>query len=234
MNLLRFLSVQLLPVLVGGLLVVLLPRLHHEPWEERLSRLDDKTLISTVRKLDEIAPARAFLQDDVKGFESFLQLLTEATGHTLIEGRLFTRIAEDGITPVDYRMVVQGDPFNLPVLIEGVHRYRSVVSIQELDVTNTAPNRCTTRIRLRMLRPDIPSEDWVNDLGLANSVHRELLKTGWGLWNWLYYIEKENQFDALALSYRDELFESLSPQLIRLRQSAGHIQWSPGSGMMTQ
>jgi hypothetical protein len=231
MNLLRFLGVQLLPVFGGGILVVFLPWLGHEPWQDRLSKLDDRTLFSIVQQLDEVSPGRAFFKDDLKSLESFLQLLTEATGHRLIEGRLFTRITEDGIIPIDYRLVVEGDPFDLPVLIEGVHRYRSVVSIQQLDVTHISQSICSTRIRLRMLRPDIPSEAWVNDLMLSNSIHRELLKTGWELWNWLYYLEKESRFDALALSYRDELFESLSPGLIHLRNNEGHMTWTPSTGL---
>ena len=173
------------------------------PLPERLAALDPDTAAAAVqaararadtgRALSPAAEARTL---------QFLTLQARAAGMDVQSSRLRPGIAQDGVQPVDMVLTVVGDPYHLPIFLDGLHRQRAIN--HPLSVRGSgAGGRTEFAVTVRFYRPVVPEGGWVaprlSAAAPAHAAQAPLLEAGLELAAWRRFQAAEG---ALARARR--------------------------------
>ena len=181
-----------------------------------------------------LTPNGALIEENKRQAEFFLYMLAEGTNWTVSEIRPITRIPDDGIIPTDYRLVMTGDPFNLPIFFDGIYRQPSIAMIQSIEMHMRGRGDSKVIVRIRYFHPEILDvPDYVLD-GLEPTA-METVKKGWLLWSWKDWELQAEKLRAEELKRRRSLQFELAGPIISLRnKSQGELLWSEVGGLQVR
>jgi hypothetical protein len=228
------LQILTLGVLIVAGLRTLPPR--EPPMSERLETMDLRQARAGLT--DSIAAAdsgRALQPDDEQRATLFLQLLSQAAELQLLSLTLnpsLTAPAEDGLFPVDATLSLAGDPFNLPIFLDGLQRQRAVNHV--VSVKGRGGVIGEFKVRVRYYRPSPPSTDWIAArLAEEEPEHAdaaELLEQAAWLSIWRRFQFEERGLVARAARIRARVSRELAAPLIEVRSGGGKLSWDEEQG----
>ena len=220
-SLLFLLAVQLLPIIALGYgFFMYEEEAEQKEFMEQVKRIDEKHLINVAKSLQRLRPSRAMMSKDKNDHMMFYRSLADTSGFEMKDFKSSSRMVEDGLIPTDCKLVLNGDLYLLPVLIEMLQTSRVLSLIQSVEITVNDLTGAVVAIELRVFRPDIPSETWLAGLQVS-PVQLETLKKGWLLWNWRAYSKKESQLAEQAEKRFHTLKIQIPQKIIPLRKKKG-------------
>lgn len=184
--------------------------------------------------IEEIKPSGALIKEDIRQAEFFLQVLAEGTGWNVQEIRPIKRVPSHGIIPTDIRLVMTGDPFNLPVFLDGVYRQPAVSMIQSIELHMRARADSKVIVRVRYFEPEItaPSQSVLSNLSPGD---KDKVEVGWELWTWQSWRTKAQELRIKDKNRRHDLQLLIAEPVIALRNSpTGEILWSEVGGLQVR
>ncbi|MDG1480479.1 MAG: hypothetical protein P8R54_12850 [Myxococcota bacterium] len=228
------LQILILSMLIVAGLRTLPPR--PPPMSERLDGLDLRQAGAGVT--DAIAAAdsgRALQPDDEQRATLFLQLLSQAAELRLLSLTLnpsLTAPAEEGLFPVDATLSLTGDPFNLPIFLDGLQRQRAVNHV--VSVKGRGGVIGEFKVRVRYYRPSPPRTDWIAArLAEEEPEHAgasDLLEQAAWLSVWRRFQFEERGLVARAAQIRARVSRELAAPLIEVRAGGGTLSWDEEQG----
>ena len=183
---------------------------------------------------EELIPNGALIEENHRQAEFFLYMLAEGTNWSVNELRPITRIPEKGIVPTDYRLVMTGDPFNLPVFFDGIYRQPSIAMIQSVELHMRQRGDAKVIIRIRYFQPEkIEMPSFLTDGLGGNTI--ETIQKGWELWIWRDWKKQAEELRAEELKRRRTLQHELAKPIISLRnKQQGELLWSEVGGLQVR
>ena len=220
-SLLVLLTVQILPILALGYgFFIYEEDVEQKEFMEQVQRIDEKHLINVAKSLQRLRPSRAMMSKDKNDHSMFYSSLATTSGFEMVDFKSSSRMVEDGLIPTDCKLVLKGDLYLLPVLIEMLQTSRVLSLIQTVEINVNDLTGSVVSFDIRVFRPDIPSENWLTGLQVSPE-QMETLKKGWLLWNWRAYAKKELQLSEQAQQRFHTLKTEIPPKIIPLRKKRG-------------
>lgn len=199
------------------------------PLSQRLQQLSPEPtaalLADAVQKAD---TGRALSADDESRTIRFLTLQAQAAGMRISDVSFRPGVSDDGVRPVDVRLTLQGDPYHLPIFLDGLHRQRTVN--HPLSVKGDGAGRSATfSVLLRYYRPAHGELGWVSAL-LAEQApevadRAPVLEQAARLAEWRYFQTRERALVTEAAQVRGAVARKLARQLIEMRARGASIDW---------
>jgi hypothetical protein len=222
-------------LILGGLIVggfSLLPP-SMPPVAERLSMLDKTVaLAAVVSAIDGADSGRALQPDDEQRATMFLQLLSQAAEMELLSLTLNPGPQAEALQSVDVTLQLAGDPFNLPIFLDGLQRQRAVNHLISLEGSGGLIGQFT--LTVRYYRPIFQDNDWI----LQRLVHEEpehadashLLQQAAVLTIWRRFQWEERDLVATAAVLRSRVSRELAAPLMSVRAGGGRLAWDAEQG----
>jgi len=220
---------QLIPITLAGVIYFSYEKLNRPTLEDRIGRLESHHLKAIESEMKRLKPSRSLLDKDRKTVDSFLRILSKATSWQVKEIKSYNRIVEKQILPIDYRIKIMGDPFNLPVFLAGLHRQPQMCRIEEIDVKMLEDRNAHVSIKVRYFRPDIQSSGWLSDFQLS-SAEQIIFRHGWEMWNWKSYKRAEKRILEEINKRYLVVQKDIPSGLIKLRNNGGQFSWNSFRG----
>ncbi|MFT5682003.1 MAG: hypothetical protein ACI8RZ_002921 [Myxococcota bacterium] len=224
-----------LQILTFGVLIVaglrtLPPRL--PPLAQRLSDLDEVQAVADVAAaIKEADSGRALQPDDEKRAELFLRLLSQAAELQLLSISLSPSLIAptmEALHPIDATLSLVGDPYNLPIFLDGLQRQRVVNHVVSVEGKGGVIGRFT--VRIRYYRPIAPQTDWIaTRLAEEEPEHAEaaaLLEQAAWLSVWRRFQWEERGLVEQAAEIRSRVSRELAAPLIEVRSGGGSLSWT--------
>ena len=206
------------------------------PLEEQLLALDLPAAQAAVSGALETMPRhRALPRGSETRAQSFLSLTAQAASLDLVALDSMVAPAARGLSHVDFTVEVTGDLFELPALLDGIHRQTALVLVEGLAVDAQPGGPMSTRVVVRYLRPDAGEVDWIDErLATASSGADRatpVLGDAATLLAWRQFEEQLPLLEAEQAVRRRSLSRDLPEALIALRSTGGGLRWSPEEGV---
>jgi hypothetical protein len=203
------------------------------PVAERLSMLDKTVaLAAVVSAIDGADSGRALQPDDEQRATMFLQLLSQAAEMELLSLTLNPGPQAEALQSVDVTLQLAGDPFNLPIFLDGLQRQRAVNHLISLEGRGGLIGEFT--LTIRYYRPISQDTDWI----LQRLVHEEpahadagpLLEQAAVLTIWRRFQWEERDLVATAAVLRSRVSRELAAPLMSVRAGGGRLAWDAEQG----
>lgn len=199
------------------------------PLGQRLQQLPpEQTAALLGGALQEADTGRALSADDEQRTARFLTLLAQAAGMRISEVTFRPGVSADGIRPVDARLTLQGDPYNLPIFLDGLYRQRAVN--HPLSVKGEGSGRSATfSVLLRYYRPAHSELGWVA-ARLAEEApeavdRAPILEQAARLSEWRHFQGQERRLVSQSAEVRDTVARQLAQELIAMRTDGTAVDW---------
>lgn len=221
------LIVQILPIAILGYgFFMYEEEVEQQAFIDQVKKIDKKHLINVNKSLEKLRPSRAMLSKDKGEHLMFYESLANISGFVLTDFKSLSRMSEEGIVPTDCKLVLRGDLYRVPVLIELLETSRVLSLIEKIDIAVHNLMGAVVTIELRVFRPDIPTSAWLKGLSV-DEVQQETLEKGWLLWNWRTYVKKENQLEKQSEERFNILKSEIPPKIIPLRKKRNRtVSWA--------
>ena len=225
------LQLLILGGLIAGGFSLLPPRL--PPLAERLSKLDKTVALAAVSSaIDGADSGRALQPDDEQRTTMFLQLLSQAAELELLSLTLTPGPQQDALQPVDATLQLAGDPFNLPIFLDGLQRQRAVNHLISLEGSGGLIGQFT--LTVRYYRPVFQDTDWVvQQLVSEAPEHADagpLLQQAAALAIWRRFQWEERGLVETAAAIRSRVSRELAAPLMSVRVGGGRLAWDAEQG----
>ena len=212
------------------------------PVADRLATLDPTAAAQAVAQARAAADTgRALAREDEEGALRFLDLLARASELELLGARLRTGVARDGAQPVDAVLTLSGDPYHLPIFLDGLYRQRRVSHLLSVQGSG-AGTLAEFSVIVRYYRPLPVDPSWVpvrlahDAPGVDAAALSPVLQDALELAAWRRFQAEEPVLLARAAAVRREVARAISPALIHLRRAGGAVSWrytDPGAPSTT-
>lgn len=207
------------------------------PLEEQLLALDLPAAQAAVSgALESMPRQRALPRGNETRAQSFLSLTVQAAALDLEALDSMVAPAAHGLSHVDFTLEVSGDLFELPALLEGLHRQTALVLVEGLAVDAQPGGLMNARVVVRYLRPDAGEADWIDErLATASSGADRatpVLGDAATLLAWRQFEDQLPLLEAEQDLRRRGLSRDLPEALIALRSTGGGLRWSPEQGVI--
>lgn len=199
-------------------------------FEDRLQRLStDEAATSLDAALQKADTGRALMPDDEARAQRFLLLQAQAAGMLAEEVTFRPGISTNGMRPVEARLVLVGDPYHLPIFLDGLYRQRAIN--HPLSVQASGGGRQVRFVlRIRYHRPALSDVDWVAARMIeqwpAAVQYTPMLQQAARLMEWQHFRSQERRLTEEANRTRKTIARELAPALIALRASGERLSWS--------
>lgn len=228
------LQILTLGVLIVAGLRTLPPR--QPPMSERLEAMDlrqaEADLAAAITQADS---GRALQPEDEQRATLFLQLLSQSAELRLLSLTLNPSLiapTEEGLFPVDATLSLAGDPFNLPIFLDGLQRQRALNHV--VSVQGSGGVIGEFKIRIRYYRPAPPATDWIaTRLSEEEPEHAgaaELLEQAAWMSAWRRFQYEERGLVERAARLRARVSRELAAPLIEVRSGGGKLSWDAEQG----
>ncbi len=222
--------------LLGGLQVVILVALIAAGWqltpaaapsaEELLSQLDIPVALEQVHHaIEEADSGRALTASDEERAITFLTLLGQASGLVVESVALRPGLPEEGLQPIEAHVILRGDPYSLPIFLDGLHRQRAVNHPVAVEGEGGEIGRFS--VVVRYYRPVTLPTEWIAErLGEGAPAGSEaLLVAAAELAAWRHFQQSERALVARTDRIRAAVARELAAPLIQARRAGARVSW---------
>ena len=230
--------------LLGGLQVLILSGLiaagistlppRQQPMAQRLSAMDlQQASTDVTAAIEDADSGRALQPDDEQRTTMFLQLLSQAAELELLSLDLSPGPRLDALQTVDATLSLVGDPFHLPIFLDGLQRQRTVNHVVSLEGRGGVSGHFT--LQVRYYRPVEVELDWVaarlvaEDPSLAAA--GPLMRQAAELSVWRRFQWEERGLVERAKRIRARVSRELAAPLIELRAGGSGLAWDAEQGV---
>ncbi|MEL6346284.1 MAG: hypothetical protein AAFV53_24450 [Myxococcota bacterium] len=213
-------------VLIGLFVRAAPPR--SPPIEERLRTLPvDTTNNAVLSAIDRLNDGRALTEDDESTARSALSLLVVSAEMRLDDLRFRTGHQRDGVQPVDAELTIIGDPYRLPIFIDGLAHQRALA--HPLSVRGSSNTPAQFEVIVRYYRPAPMDTAWIaprlQQQAPDATDAAPLLVNAATLASWRHFQQKLGVLTDLAGKARRDAASALPSALIALEQRGEPMQW---------
>jgi hypothetical protein len=203
------------------------------PLDERLSGLDQGQASADVAAAIAAADSgRALQPDDEQRAGMFLRLLSQAAELQLLDLRLAPGPTEDTLQTIDASLSLAGDPYNLPIFLDGLHRQRALNHVVSLEGRGGLIGQF--QVLVRYYRPAAPDTGWVAPRLAAeepeHAAAAALLEQAAWLSVWRRFQWEERGLVERAGRIRARVSRELAAPLITVRAGGGSLYWDAEQG----
>ncbi len=228
-------GVQLLVLMaVVGVGLELIPTVFavSAPMGDRVAALPPSAEADVERALRAAAPTRALTRSEETALRSFLSLAAEGA-RTAVDALHITEGPPDpGGQRVLVRVVVTGDPLDVPIFLDGSAHLRALGLPERLEVDAVGPARVSVVLILSFLRPPVPDTGWVAGRLTAElpaaAPRAGLFEAAARLAALRAHQRAQDERSLAAEEARRTLNRALPPALLRLRAEGGSLTWTRG------
>jgi hypothetical protein len=171
---------------------------------------------------------RALSKEDLERTIRFLNLQAQAAGMH-ISGIVFQEgVPLAGVIPVDARFSLDGDPYHLPIFLDGLYRQRTIN--HPLSVSADGGGRYVRfNILLRYYRPEHDNLTWIParlamEAPVTDGQHR-VLEDAARLTEWRHFRAQERRLTEEAEAIREQTAQQFVASLIAMRDGQGVLRW---------
>ena len=217
--------------LVLGYLATLPPR--PPPVDERLAVLDIPQAESDVGAAIAAADSgRALSAEDEERALMFLKLLALSAELDVRALSLLPGPTQDATQAIDATLELSGDPFHLPIFLDGLQRQRAVNHV--VSVKARGGVRGEYSVLVRYYRPAAVETDWIPERLAADAdlptEAGPLLEQAAVLAVWRRFQWEERSLVERAARIRERISRELAAPLIDIRGGGGTIFWDESQG----
>jgi len=199
------------------------------PLSERLTALQSDAASAAISAaITDADTGRALAEEDEARTTRFLTLQAQAAGLQLRELTFRPGVSADGVRPVDVRIELAGDPYHLPIFLDGLRRQRAIN--HPLSVRGEgAGQRADFTVLLRYYRPAKQPLDWVatqlSEQAPDAVEQAPLLEQAGRLAEWQHFRAQERALVSKAALARLDVARALPAALIVMRAEGKPLAW---------
>ncbi|NOY26876.1 MAG: hypothetical protein GXP62_13475 [Oligoflexia bacterium] len=181
--------------------------------------------------------ARALMPEDQGRTASFLSLTASAAG--LQTTAVDFSVAAEGLPccdAVDASIDLQGDIFDLPIFLDGLHRQAALGQVMGLAALVEPGGTARARVVVRYLRPHLPDPADIARRSVAtapDSAWSSLWLRAATVAAWRDAAQVAEARSAVVTQTQRRLLHELPAGLAGLRLSGGSLRWTAKTGLVT-